>query len=88
MAVLALLAPNAIAAESGPLAPGVPAGTAKAQYYRDDTILYVIGIGAIAAGIALAASDHHHDNGGTSGGGSTGGGSTGGGGGSTTTTTT
>lgn len=39
-----------------PLAPGKPAGLRKAQDQDDNTVLYIIGIGAVAAGIALLAS--------------------------------
>jgi hypothetical protein len=66
----------------GPLAPGKPAGVAKAQADDDNTVLYVIGVGAIVAGVALLASDHHHGGAGSTGG-TTGGGTT-----TTTTTTT
>jgi hypothetical protein len=77
-AAMALFATQALAAESGPLAPGKPAGVAPAQDYNDNTVLYVIGVGAIVAGVALLASDHHHSGAGSSGGGGT----------TTTTTTT
>jgi hypothetical protein len=57
LAAMALLAAPALADGAGPLAPGKPAGAAKAQD-RDNTVLYVIGAGAIVAGIALLASDN------------------------------
>jgi hypothetical protein len=79
VAAFALFATQALAA--GPLAPGKPAGVAKAQADDDNTVLYVIGVGAIVAGVALLASDHHHGGAGSTGG-TTGGGTT------TTTTTT
>jgi hypothetical protein len=79
---MALFATQALAAESAPLAPGKPAGVAKAQADDDNTVLYVIGVGAIVAGVALLASDHHHGGAGSTGG-TTGGGTT-----TTTTTTT
>ena len=81
-AAMAFLTTQALAAESGPLAPGNPAGVAKAQEADANTLLYVIGVGAIVAGVALLASDHHHGGAGSTGG------TTGGGGGTTTTTTT
>jgi hypothetical protein len=80
MAAFALLTTQAMGA--GLLAPGKPAGVAKAQDADDNTVLYVLGVGAIVAGVALLASDHHHGGMGSSGG------TTGGGSGGTTTTTT
>jgi hypothetical protein len=42
----------------GPLAPGKPAGIAKAQAAdEDNTLLYILGLGAIGAGIAILASN-------------------------------
>ena len=40
---------------SAPLAPGEPAGVKKAQI-ADNTLLLVVGLGVVAAGIALVAS--------------------------------
>jgi hypothetical protein len=57
MAAIAWLAAPALADGVRPLAPGKPVGVAKAQN-RDNTVLYVIGAGAIVAGIALLASDN------------------------------
>ncbi|HWY60562.1 MAG TPA: hypothetical protein VNW15_01545 [Rhizomicrobium sp.] len=57
IAAASLLATTAMAAP--PLAPGKPAGLRQAQDADDDnTVLYIIGIGAVAAGIALLASDN------------------------------
>jgi hypothetical protein len=66
----AFLATSAFAAESdGPLTPGKPAGVRQAQY-ADNTALYVVGIGILAAGIAIAASSgggsHNNSGGGSS----------------------
>jgi hypothetical protein len=43
-------------ADHGPLAPGKPAGIRKAQDNDDNTMIYIIGAGIVAAGIAIAAS--------------------------------
>jgi hypothetical protein len=52
-----LTAGNVLAADAaGPLAPGKPAGVKKAQV-EDNTILYIIGAGAVIAGIVLVASN-------------------------------
>ena len=56
VAAFALFATQAVA--GGPLVPGKPAGVAKAQADDDNTVLYVLGAGAIIAGIALLASDN------------------------------
>lgn len=56
-AALSLLAASAFAA---PLSPGKPAGVRKAQD-QDNTVLYIVGLGVVAAGIAIAVSDN--DNG-------------------------
>lgn len=73
-------------AMAAPLAPGQPAGLTKAQDAEvDNTALYILGLGAIAAGIAILASNSHNAISGSTGGGTTTGGGTGGGG--TTTTT-
>jgi hypothetical protein len=77
MAAFALLATQALADGAAPLPAGKPAGLAKAQD-EDNTLLYVVGAGAIIAGIALLASDNGNSMG--SGSGTTTG--------STTTTTT
>jgi hypothetical protein len=53
----ALLTGNAFAADDAkPLPPGKAAGLKTAQD-DSDTLFYIIGIGAVAAGIALLASD-------------------------------
>jgi hypothetical protein len=44
------------------MAPGKPAGLTKAQDQGDNTILYIVGLGAIGAGIAILASGNS-DNG-------------------------
>jgi hypothetical protein len=63
LSAAALLSGSALAANSGPspLAPGKPAGLRTAQD-RDDTIVYIVGLGAIAAGVALIASDNGNGN--------------------------
>jgi hypothetical protein len=58
--VSALFATGALAAD-GALAPGKPAGVKQAQE-QDNTLLYVAGIGLVAAGIAIAASSSNHHN--------------------------
>ena len=52
-----LLAGNALAADSVlPLPAGKPAGLRPAQDDSNDTIFYIVGLGAIGAGIAILAS--------------------------------
>jgi hypothetical protein len=60
-AAVALLAGQAFAAETAPLAPGKPAGVKKAQ---DESMmaLYVLGGAAVIAGIAVLASDNGDNN--------------------------
>jgi hypothetical protein len=57
LSAAALLSGSAFAADTGSsaLAPGKPAGMRAAQD-RDNTIVYIVGLGAIAAGVALIAS--------------------------------
>jgi len=55
-AAVALLAGQALAADTAPLAAGKPAGVKKAQA-EDMTALYVVGAGLAIAGIAVAASN-------------------------------
>jgi hypothetical protein len=52
-----LIASSAFAATdaSAPLTPGKPAGVKQAQS-MDNTLLLVVGLGVVAAGIALVAS--------------------------------
>jgi hypothetical protein len=58
----ALLSGTAMAAGTdSALAPGKPAGLRTAQE-GDNTIFYIVGLGAVAAGIALIASDNGHTN--------------------------
>ena len=58
----ALLSGSALAASTDTsLAPGKPAGLRTAQE-RDNTIYYIVGVGAVAAGIALIASDSGNSN--------------------------
>lgn len=60
----ALLSSSALAASTdAPLAPGKPAGVRAAQD-GDNTVFVIIGLGAVAAGIALIASDNgnNHSN--------------------------
>ena len=55
----ALFATNAFAADA-PLAPAKPAGLKKAQD-ADNTLLVAVGLGIVAAGIAVVASgDSNH----------------------------
>ena len=56
-----LIASSAFAATdaSAPLAPGKPAGVKKAQE-MDNTLLLVVGLGVVAAGVALVASGNGH----------------------------
>jgi beta-lactamase regulating signal transducer with metallopeptidase domain len=44
------------AADSTPLAAGKPAGIKQAQDANDNTIWYIVGLGVVAAGIAIVAS--------------------------------
>lgn len=44
------------------LAPGKPAGVRKAQDTNDNTMIYIIGAGIVAAGIAIAASGDSDSN--------------------------
>jgi hypothetical protein len=80
VAAASLLATSALA--QTPLAPGKPAGLLQAQEKDDNTLLYVAGIGLVAAGIGLLASGSSN-NGAASSVATTGGGTT-----TTTTTTT
>jgi hypothetical protein len=63
LSAAALLSGSAFAADTAPssLAPGKPAGLRTAQD-GDNTIFYIVGLGAIAAGIALIASDSGNGN--------------------------
>jgi hypothetical protein len=52
-----MIASSAFAAtDTGPLAVGKPAGVKQAQDKDDNTVWYVVGLGFVAAGIALVAS--------------------------------
>jgi hypothetical protein len=62
VAAIALLAGQALAADTAPLAPGKPAGVKKAQDEDTMTALYIIGGGALVAGIAVLASDDNNNN--------------------------
>jgi hypothetical protein len=53
---LGLAASSAMAADSGPLSPGHPAGIKQAQRDDDNTALYLILGAGVIAGIAIAAS--------------------------------
>ena len=46
---------------AAPLAPGKPAGLTQAQE-RDNTVIYIVGLGIVAAGIALVASGNSNGN--------------------------
>jgi hypothetical protein len=80
LAALSILAAGAGSAfGAGTLAPGKPAGIVKAQGEEyDNTVLYILGLGAIGAGIAILASNGHSNSAATGTGGTT----------TTTTTTT
>ncbi|HXR95929.1 MAG TPA: hypothetical protein VN718_08620 [Rhizomicrobium sp.] len=53
----ALFASNALAGSTtGPLSPGKPAGVKAAQMALDNTVLIAVGVGVVAAGIAIAAT--------------------------------
>jgi hypothetical protein len=53
----ALFASNALAGSStAPLSPGKPAGVKAAQMALDNTVWIAIGVGVVAAGIAIAAT--------------------------------
>jgi len=62
LAAATLFSGSAFAADTSPspLAAGKPAGLRMAQ--EDDTVFYIIGLGAAAAGVALLASDNGHNN--------------------------
>ena len=47
------------------LAAGKPAGLLQAQRDNDDALFYIIGAGAIAAGVALLVSDSDNGHGST-----------------------
>ena len=66
LAAAALLSGSALAADiNTSLAPGKPAGLRTAQDDGDNTIFYIVGVGALAAGIALLASDNSSNKGAT-----------------------
>jgi hypothetical protein len=67
-----LLASTAFADAPGALPAGKPAGVHTAQM-DDNTVWYIVGLGAIAAGIALVASGSNNGNGVSGSTGSTGG---------------
>jgi hypothetical protein len=50
-----LIATSALAAVTSPLPSGKPAGVKKAQE-ADNTVWWVVGLGAVAAGVGLVAS--------------------------------
>ena len=53
----ALFASNALAGSTSvPLSPGKPAGVKAAQMALDNTVLIAVGVGVVAAGIAIAAT--------------------------------
>ena len=57
----ALLASNALAGSpDAPLSPGKPAGVKAAQMALDNTTIMIIGLGVVAAGVAIAASSNGH----------------------------
>ena len=52
-----LVASSALAAPAtGPLAAGKPAGVKQAQDMNDSTVWYIVGLGVVAAGVAIVAS--------------------------------
>ena len=57
-----MIASSAIAAtDTGPLPAGKPAGVRQAQD-NDNTVWWVVGLGFVAAGIALVASGSSNNN--------------------------
>lgn len=57
----ALFTSNALAGSTtAPLSPGKPAGVKAAQMALDNTMLIAIGVGVVAAGIAIAATSGGH----------------------------
>ena len=62
--IVSMIATSALAADAdSSLAPGRPAGVQQAQRDGDNTVLYVVGLGVVAAGIALVASGSGHKSG-------------------------
>ena len=52
-----LIASSALAAtDVAPLAPGKPAGVKQAQDFNEGTWIWIVGLGIVAAGIAVVAS--------------------------------
>jgi hypothetical protein len=65
---MGLIASNAFAADAvAPLAPAKPAGLKQAQFMGDNGFIYIVGLGVVAAGIAIAASGGSSNKGATSG---------------------
>jgi hypothetical protein len=58
LAAATLLAGQAVAAGTAPLAPGKPAGIKKAQDSDPNLPWYLVGGAAVIAGIAILASDN------------------------------
>jgi hypothetical protein len=58
-----LIATSAIAATTNgnSLAPGKPAGVKHAQDMSDNTVWWLVGLGVVAAGIALVASGSNNN---------------------------
>jgi hypothetical protein len=57
VAATVAIASSALAAtDSGPLAAGKTAGVRQAQASDDNTVWYIVGLGVVAAGIAIIAS--------------------------------
>ncbi len=75
LAAAAVLVSGSLVA-ADPLAPGKPAGLHKAQDDSGNTVLYIVGLGAIGAGIAILATNNSSNNGPTSTAGAGSGGST------------
>ena len=58
-----LIATSALAAtDGGSLAPGKPAGVKHAQFTGDNTVWWLVGLGVVAAGIALVASGSNNNS--------------------------
>jgi len=56
MAATLMVSSAFAATDAVPLAPGKSAGIKQAQAADDNTIWYIVGLGVVAAGIAIVAS--------------------------------
>jgi beta-lactamase regulating signal transducer with metallopeptidase domain len=62
MAAVLITSSAFAATDVGPLPAGKPAGVKQAQDANDNTVWWIVGIGVIAAGIALVASGNGNGN--------------------------